>query len=91
MYHTTTSSAYVVEKVETAPNNATLAAAYEAYYDELSAVADNNGIGFDIVEREYYPSSFLGLAYAELIDFDNDGLPELLYFVGDGANNTYAV
>ena len=54
---------------------ATLAAAYKAYYEVLKEAVDEYGIGW----HESTNGPGRGLVYAGLIDFDNDGLPELMY------------
>ncbi|MCL1829450.1 MAG: hypothetical protein FWG32_08180 [Oscillospiraceae bacterium] len=78
---------------QAAPSEETLAAAYKAYYDVLKTATDEYGIGFtsDLSEEDWedarengvelQPSSS-GLIYAELIDFETGGLPQLLVFYG---------
>ena len=82
-----------VPVAQAATSEAALAVAYKAYYDVLKAVVDEYGIGFtsDISNEAYEeareqgeelePSSS-GVIYAELIDFENNGSPQLLLFYG---------
>ena len=58
-------------------------AAYRAYYDILKTAADEFGIGYNILNHDDGHVNLKGVVYAELIDFDNDGLPELLFYYGD--------
>lgn len=53
------------------------------WYGICNAAAGSNGFVFpDGYWDEYVPDSYFGLAYADLIDFDNNGRPELyLYYV----------
>lgn len=65
----------------------TLLAAYRAYHDVLKTAIDEYGYG-SIGERGDNPHGlppkyYRGLIYAELVDFDNGGLPELLFIYGD--------
>ena len=48
--------------------------AYSALYNELKLAVETYGMGFQ-------PSGVAGMAFAELIDFNNDGIPELIYAV----------
>jgi len=52
---------------------------FAAYYDILIAAVNEYGFGVDNESYSYYPNSHSGVIHAELIDFDNDGMPELLY------------
>ena len=61
----------------TPPSAEKLLAAYRAYYDVLKTAVDAYGFS-----NSYQTT---GVCYSELIDFDNDGLPELLYFTNDVA------
>lgn len=73
-----------------APTATELAAAYAAYYEVLMDAVEKYGIGFtsDISEEDVahlegeYEHSSSGLIYAELIDFENSGMPQLLFFHG---------
>ena len=56
-------------------------AAYRAYYKLLSTAIEEHGIGR--FERVEYETIINGIVYAELIDFDNDGVVELLYIYGN--------
>ena len=59
-------------------------AEYRTYYDILSAAV--NGYGLGAVEQNSIPNLYSGVIHAELIDFNNDGLPELLYAYNDGSD-----
>jgi hypothetical protein len=55
---------------------------YKAYYEILNAAI--NEYGFGSVEKvSPMPNLYSGVIYAELIDFDNDGIPELLFAYSD--------
>jgi hypothetical protein len=54
---------------------------YEVYYNVLSNEVDEYGI-VDENDESFWQHS-LGLHYAEIIDFDNNGTSELLYIVGE--------
>ena len=57
----------------------TLIAAYKAYIELINSLIDTYGIGFNhAVGVSRVTDSYSGVVYAELIDFNNDGLPELL-------------
>jgi hypothetical protein len=58
------------------PNEELLQSAYSAYSDILRAVIEEHGIG-NIISSAWNANA--GIVHAELIDFDNDGIPELLY------------
>ena len=78
------------ETVQAAPpSEATLDAAYRAYYDVLKAAVDEHGVSLryeDTYGKDYHDNDpNEGISYAELIDFDNDGIPELLYTVSFGS------
>jgi serine/threonine protein kinase len=51
---------------------------YSAYYAILRAAVDEHGISIE--DGIVYPD---GVHYAELLDFDNNGIPELVYSIGD--------
>jgi len=46
----------------------------EAYYEEIKTAVDKYGYG----------DGFNGVVYADFVDLDNDGIPELIYIYGDG-------
>jgi len=46
----------------------------EAYYEVLKTAVDEYGYG----------DGFNGVVYADLVDLDNDGIPELIYIHGNG-------
>ena len=50
---------------------------YEVYYGVLSSAVDKFGVGKVIDDAGYL--TYSGVIYAELIDFNNDGVPELLF------------
>ncbi len=66
-------------EAETAPMSP---AAYRAYYDILKAAVDECGFGV-IEQHENLPNLYSGVIHAELIDFNNDRLPEFLYVYAD--------
>jgi len=75
-------------RVQAASPEDTLSAACKAYYDVLKAAVDEYGVANEggNYDPEYSdPSEGLyyafGVHYAELIDFNNDGVPELFYSV----------
>ena len=59
---------------QAAPSEATLDAAYKAYYEVLKAAVDEHGIGGNPGE----------VGAAGLIDFDNDGMLELVFAIETG-------
>ena len=65
---------FPAHSVHAAPSEATLAAVHKAYYDILRAAVNESGY---VNENTY--TWYKGIFYAELIDFDNDGIPELIY------------
>ena len=60
------------------PNSESLQDAYTAYYNTLTKAIEEYGFGDD----EY---GYSGVVHAELIDFNNDGMPELLFLYVDEA------
>ena len=69
----------------------TLIAAYKAYYKLINSLIDDYGIGYNQGNDDIFWGSDLwwtvvysGVVYAELIDFNNDGLSELLVIYNDG-------
>jgi hypothetical protein len=50
-----------------------------AYYTVLTAAVSEFGMGSMIMEGDYISRSYSGVIYAELIDFDIDGVKELIY------------
>lgn len=61
----------------------TVSAVYSAYYRILDAAVQAHGSG-TVEALSGRPDIYRGVIHASLIDFDNDGLPELLYVYGDG-------
>ena len=59
------------------------AADYMELYDILQEAVDRHGYGRSSLNRNG-STIYHGILHAELIDFDNDGFPELLYIYGDG-------
>ena len=59
-------------------------AVYNEFYDILRAAIDEFGVGHSEEVREYL-YEYSGVIHAELIDFDKDGLPELLFVYSDGS------
>ena len=66
-------------------------AAYRAYRELVMSLIDEYGIGYNHGNNGYHLDvdnwwtvEYSGVVYAELIDFDNDGLPELLVIYNDG-------
>jgi len=55
---------------------------YATYYKLLSAAVSEYGTGGKSTNTDGSPQ-IKGVIYAELIDFNNDGLPELLFMYGD--------
>lgn len=55
---------------------------YRAFYVLLSAAVSEHGVGALDTNADGSPQ-LRGVLYAELIDFDNDGVPELLFLYGD--------
>ena len=49
----------------------------EAYYDVLKSAVDEYGYG----------DGFNGVVYADFVDLDNDGIPELIYIYGNNTGN----
>ena len=70
-------STFIVPMVQSAPSEATLVAAYKAYYDVMKAVVEEHGFCDDANKTGVF--ALEGVHYAELVDFDNDGLPELVF------------
>jgi len=77
------------ETVNAEPN--TLLAAYMAYYDLIESLIDDYGVGYNQGNVDFlwdsklwWTAVYSGVIYAELIDFNNDGLPELLVMYNDG-------
>ena len=62
-------------------SNEVLSAAYRAYYDVLTAAVEEHGAGSHMSIPDGR-SVFGGVVYAKLVDFDNDGIPELIYIYG---------
>ena len=60
----------------TEPPSEALQTAYGAYFDILAEAVEEYGYVDDI-------DGYSGVVHAELIDFNNDGVPELLYFYLD--------
>ena len=58
-------------------------AAYAAYRDLLNDLIEEHGRGRHRRGGEYRRHEYEGLLYAELIDFNNDGLDELFIVLGD--------
>ena len=75
-------------KAQATPSDETLLDAYRSYYDILRTAIDEYGIGISYVVledmAEYGFEAPTGVYYAELIDFENSGLPVLLYVFDDG-------
>ena len=63
---------------------------FNAYYTVLSNALAEHGSGTTISNADG-SKSFKGILYAELIDFDNDGVPELLFLYGNTAGPYSAV
>jgi len=73
-----------------APSEAAAYASYKYFYDTLQSIVDAYGIGQNYAANaseanpDYWGLYYHGVTYAELLDFDNDGFPELVYFYNDG-------
>jgi hypothetical protein len=78
-------------RTKATPYDATLLSAYRAYHGFLSAMVEEHGFGrYERISNEWWIAEtersadsgwteiVTGVAYAELLDFDNDGIPELL-------------
>jgi|GEM_PF-6365045 len=73
-----------------------LLSAYKAYHEQITTLIDTYGIGYNYGNSDFYKDlptwwtiEYSGVVYVELIDFDNDGLPELLVIYNDG-NTKYS-
>ena len=87
------------ETFKTEPN--ILQAAYKAYYELIESLIDDYGVGYNRGNLEFswapelwWTITYFGVVNAELIDFDNDGLPELLVIYNNGEtwwNDIWAV
>ena len=74
---------------DTEPN--TLLDAYRAYYELIESLIDTYGVGYNPGSSDFvrdldlwWTYTYSGVVYAEFIDFDNDGQPELLVILNDG-------
>ena len=67
------------EPPEDTQDNERLLGALLAYYEVLAAAVDENGIGN------------VGVSYAELFDFDRDGIPEMIFTVGIEVDPMYGL
>ena len=72
-------------------DSTSLLSAYKAYHEHVTTLVDTYGIGYNHGSNDYYwdfpmwwTIEYSGVVNAELIDFDNDGLPELLIIYSDG-------
>jgi len=65
-------------------------AAYRAYYELIESKIEEYGVGYNdggFYEGEfesYWRGVYRGIIHAELIDFNNDGLPELVIIYNNG-------
>jgi hypothetical protein len=59
-----------------------LNAVFNAFHEQLSLAVAENGLGRREEDESGAPL-IRGVIYAELIDFNNNGVPELLYIYGD--------
>ena len=71
-------------------SDASLFVAYMAYYDVLKAAVDEYGVGLNEVELVDGWPGYRGVFYAELIDFENDGFPEMLIIYNEGEGDIEA-
>ena len=71
------------EKSTPVPDNSIVSSntAFEAYYELLSDAVKEHGFG-RMEDNNGQGRQVKGVIYAELIDFDNDGVPELLFIYG---------
>ena len=77
------------EPFNTEPN--TLLDVYKSYYELMESLIDDYGIGYNKGKIDsvgdsglWWTAVYSGVVYAELIDFNNDGLPELLVVFNNG-------
>ena len=68
--------------IDHAQDDVSLSETYAVYYQLLTAAINEFGTGAMLTNADGSPQ-IKGVIYAELIDFDNDGLPELLLMYGD--------
>ena len=68
-----------------------LQAIYLMYYELIESLIDDYGVGYNQVSNGYegdldfwWRSVYRGIVYAELIDFDYDGIPELIVIFNNG-------
>jgi len=75
-------SCFSAQMAKADPSEATLTFANEAYYSILKAAVDEYGLG-----KGFPGNAWDGVYYSEVLDFDNDGVPELMlcYGIFDGA------
>jgi len=65
--------------VSTRQENITDSNVYQAYYDILQAAIDKHG-EFDSMYSDFWNTTiYTGVQYAELVDFNNDGILELIF------------
>jgi len=72
----------LIENGNAAPD--TLIAAYKAFCELINSLIDDYGIGYNTEGESGWAPSYSGVVYAELIDFNNDGLPELFVVFNNG-------
>jgi len=63
-------------------SNEKLSNVYKAYHELLSEAVNEFGFGSRDVDINGNTTLFKGVIYAELIDFNDDRMPELLYIIG---------
>jgi len=68
-------------EAEEIPSNDELLRAYEAYHATLTSAVERYGEGQFVDDGSI---AMNGVFYAELIDFDNNEVPELLFMYGEG-------
>jgi len=73
-----------VSTAQAAPSDATLAAAYGAYYEALRAAADEYGIGANAHHVDWAENVYRGVLHAELIHFGDSAIPQLLFIYDTG-------
>lgn len=76
-------------RAQASSSDVTLADAYSAYYSFLMELVDEYGIGLDPIIGAGGPSNMQGVYFAELVDFNSDGIPELLLRYSDGSYSDY--
>ena len=67
--------------VDDSQDDTSLSDVYAAYYELLTAAINEYGTGAMLTNTDGSPQ-IKGVIYAELIDFNNDGVPELLFMYG---------